>query len=91
MLFAWIGFLKAGSEPVSQEVNLLTSDFIAQPYVKIRSVGPLCDDKGHRAGMLMIFETNDLAAAQALVADSPYLKAGLYERSSLHEYRNEAG
>ena len=90
MLFAWIGYLKDGG-PVPQEVNRETNAFLEQPYVTIRSVGPLCDDKGRRAGMLMIFEAEDRATAEALVANSPYLRAGLYERHALHEYRNESG
>ena len=89
MLFAWMGFLKPGAE-VPQEVNQQTSDFLQQPYVPIHFAGPLCEDD-RRAGMLMIFEADDRAAAEALVENSPYLRAGLYEQHHLYEYRNEAG
>jgi uncharacterized protein YciI len=41
--------------------------------------------------MMMIFEAEDRAAAEALVAASPYLRAGLYERHDLFEYQNEVG
>jgi uncharacterized protein len=90
MLFAWMGFLKDGAEPIPPEVNQLTSDFLQQPYVPIHFAGPLCDERG-RAGMMMVFEADDRAAAEALVETSPFLKAGLYERHQLYEYRNEAG
>lgn len=91
MLFAWIGFLKPGAEMVSQAVNVATNDFLQQPYIAIRMAGPLCDENGRRAGMLMVFEAKTRAAAEALVAGSPYLKAGLYERHDLFEYSNEIG
>ena len=91
MLFAWIGFLKAGSEEVPQDVQLQTNDFLQQPFIPIRSVGPLCDEHGRRAAMLMIFEADDRSTAEALVAGSPYMRAGLYDRFELYEYRNEVG
>ena len=89
MLYAWIGFLKPGAETIPQEVNQQTSDFLQQPYVPIHSAGPLCEGD-RRAGMLMIFEAADRAAAEALVETSPYLRAGLYEQHHLYEYPNEA-
>ncbi len=89
MLFAWMGFIKPGSDTIPQEVNQQTSDFLQQPYIPIHFAGPLCDDD-RRTGMLMIFEADDRNAAEALVENSPYLRAGLYERHHLYEYRNEA-
>jgi uncharacterized protein len=91
MLFAWIGFIKAGAETVPQEVNQETSDFLQQPFIPIHSVGPLCDENNRRAAMLMIFEADDRQAAEALVENSPYRRAGLYEHHQLYEYRNEVG
>jgi uncharacterized protein YciI len=41
--------------------------------------------------MMMIFEADDRSAAQALVDNSPYKRAGIYERYELYEYRNEVG
>ena len=91
MLFAWIGFLKPGTDHVPQSVQLETNDFLQQPYVSIRSVGQLRDEHGKRAGMMMIFEVDDRPAAEALVESSPYLKAGLYEEHHLFEYLTEVG
>jgi uncharacterized protein YciI len=90
MLFAWIGFIKPGAEMVPQEVNQLTTDLLQQPFLEIHSAGPLCEND-RRAGMLFIFEADNRAAAEALVENSPYLKAGLYEQHHLYEYRNEVG
>ena len=91
MLFAWIGFIRPGAEHIPQEVNAESNDFLQQPYVQIHTVGPLCDANERRAGMMMIFEADDRAAAQALVDNSPYKRAGIYERYELYEYRNEVG
>jgi uncharacterized protein YciI len=90
MLFVWLGFLKAGSEP-DQQVQQETSGFLQQPYVPIQAAGALRDGDGKRAAMMMIFEAKDRSAAEALVAASPYLRAGLYERHDLFEYQNEVG
>jgi uncharacterized protein YciI len=91
MLFAWIGYLKPGSEMIPQNVNSETNDFLQQPYIPIHSVGPLCDENDRRAGMMMIFEAGDRAAAEAFVENSPYKRAGLYQEAHLYEYRNEVG
>lgn len=90
MQFAWIGFLKAGQD-ASPHVLQQTSDFLQQPYIKIESVGALRDGDGKRAGMLMIFDVKDKAAAEELVKNSPFLRAGLYEAHHLFEYRDEIG
>jgi uncharacterized protein YciI len=91
MLFAWIGFIKSGAGMIPQEVQRQTTDFLQQPYIPITSAGALCDENGRRAAMLMVFEADNRAAAEALVENSPYRKAGLYERHELYEYRNEVG
>ena len=91
MLFAWIGFLKPGSEDVPQDVQQQTNDFLQQPFIPIRAVGPLCDQNGRRAAMMMIFDAGDRPTAEALVATSPYMRAGLYDRFDLYEFRDEVG
>lgn len=91
MLYAWMGFLKDPKDPVPQSVQKQTSDFLGQPFIEIRTVGPLRDANGDRAGMMMIFEVEDRDAAEAFVKNSPYLQAGLYEDHRLYEYENEVG
>lgn len=90
MLFVWLGFLKDGEEP-DQQVQQETSDFLKQPYIPIRAAGALRDSSGKRTGMMMIFEAEDHAAAQALVSTSPFLRAGLYRDYHLLQYQNEIG
>jgi hypothetical protein len=90
MLYVWQGFLNEGAEP-DQQVQWEVTDFLMQPAIPIRSAGALRDEAGKRAGMLLIFEADDRAAAEALVATSPYLRAGLYREHHLFEYQNEVG
>jgi hypothetical protein len=90
MLFALIGFLKPGVQ-IPPEVNLQTGEFVQQPYINIHSFGPLCDEQGRRAGMLMVFEVDDRTKAEAFIESSPYVQAGLYDHYDLFEYRNEGG
>jgi uncharacterized protein YciI len=91
MQFVWMGFIKDGAERIPQEVNAESTEFLSQPYLKIQSVGPLCDENKRRAGMLMIFEADDRTAAEALVKNSPYLRAGIYEKYQLYEFHDEIG
>ena len=90
LLFAWIGFLKRGAEP-DQEVQKETSDFLKQPFIPIRAAGALRDSEGKRTGMMMIFETEDQAAAEAFVSNSPFLRADLYRDYHLVQFQNEVG
>jgi uncharacterized protein YciI len=90
MQFAWLGFLKEHVDP-DQEVQQETSQFLVQPFIPISAAGALRDANGLRAGMLMIFEAKDRGAAEALVKDSPFLRAGLYSEHHLFEFRNEVG
>lgn len=90
MLFVWLGFLKEGSEP-DQQVQVDATGFLQQPLIKIRAAGALRDEAGRRVGMMMIFEADDRSTAGALVANSPFLRAGLYEEHRLLEYQDEVG
>jgi uncharacterized protein YciI len=91
MFYAWIGFLKPGAESIPPSLQESATDFLSQPLIKILAAGPLLDETGKRAAMMMIFEHDSLTAAEAFVKDSPYLKADLYEDHHLYEYANEVG
>ena len=91
MLYAWIGFLKLEAESIPASLQESATDFLSQPLIKIRAAGPLRDASGKRAAMMIIFEHDSRAAAEAFVKDSPYLKADIYEDHRLYEYANEVG
>ena len=91
MLYVWMGFLKDAGSPVPQDVQQLTTEFLKQPYIGIQNAGPLLDARGRRAGMMMVFDVESRTAAEALVQNSPYMKAGLYEDHRLYEFHDEIG
>ena len=89
MLFAWMGFLKAGrTRPPDVSARPPTS---CSSPISASAGRAVARRGGRRAGMMMIFEAADRAAAEALVDNSPYQRAGLYKQYLLLEYRNEAG
>lgn len=91
MVFVWMGFFRPDQGPVPQDLQIEVTDFLRQPFIAIRNVGPLVDKSGRRAGMMMVFEADDWLKAEALVEESPYLKAGLYQTHHLFEFRDEVG
>lgn len=91
MLYAWMGFLRPEVESIPPSVQQCATDFLSQPLINIRAGGQLHDASGKCVGMLMIFEHDNRAAAEALVRDSPFRKAGLYEDHRLYEFANEIG
>lgn len=91
MLYAWIGLLKADVQSIPESIQQSSTDFLAQPLIKIRAAGPLRDQSGKKAGMMMVFEQDSFEAAASFVKDSPYLQADLYEHHRLYEYLDEVG
>lgn len=48
--------------------------------------GPLLDADGDPCGTLIIFEAADLAAAEAMIADDPYVRTALFESTSVRRF-----
>lgn len=91
MLFVLIGFLKPGAEQVPQSVQVQTTDFVGQPFINVRSVGPLRDDSGNKVGVMMMFEHENRDSAEEFANGSPYIRAGILEDHRLYEYDDEVG
>mgnify|MGYP001026027125 FL=1 len=49
--------------------------------------GPLLDANATSRGTLIIFEAPDLITAQAIIADDPFVIAGLFATTSVYEFR----
>jgi hypothetical protein len=90
MLFVWMGILKSG-DPIDPAIQQQISGFLEQPYLPIESAGVLRDEEGQRKGYLVLFEAENRAAAEALVAESPVRQAGLYSEYHLYEFQAEVG
>jgi hypothetical protein len=54
---------------------------------RILSGGPMLDEAGQPLGSLVVIEAEDQAAAEAIVAEDPYTKAGLFQSVSVRPFR----
>ncbi len=54
---------------------------------RIEFSGPLKDETGTSIGVLIVFEADDLTAAQKWVDADPYVVAGVYASIELHAIR----
>jgi uncharacterized protein YciI len=63
--------------------------FIDKGYQeRLITYGPLLSDDGTQwSGSAMMVELPDRAAVEAMLADDPYVRAGLYERVDIHRWR----
>ena len=91
MLFVLIGYLKPDAHPIPQSVQVQTTDFVGQPFINIRSIGPLKDGSGKLVAVMMMFEHESREAAEEFADGSPYIRAGLLEDHRLYEYDDEVG
>jgi hypothetical protein len=89
MRFVWIGFLKTSAIP--PEIQHQVSNFIGQPCINVSSVGALRNAGGEREAMMMMFEMDSREAAEAFVATSPFLEAGLYDHYHLYDFADQIG
>jgi uncharacterized protein YciI len=82
-------------KPDSLELRMATREahfaYIRSHPGVLKLGGPFLDEKGDMAGSLIIFEAEDLAAAQAFNREDPYTKAGLFERVEIRPFRVTAG
>ncbi len=54
---------------------------------KIVFGGPLIDDAGNPSGSMIVYEAPDRAAAESLIANDPYSKAGLFGQVEIRAFR----
>lgn len=53
---------------------------------KLKMAGPSLDAEGKAMGSLVVIAADDAAAAEALAAQDPYAKAGLFERVEIRPF-----
>jgi len=85
MLFAII----CTDKPGSLDLRLATrpAHLAYLEKVTVKGAGPFLDAAGNPNGSLVIIEANDLAAAQAIAADDPYAKAGLFASVDIRPWK----
>ena len=89
MLFAISGYFKAGGADAASHISF--SDHVAQKVCRVHLGGPLYDAAGQRIGVLLLVEAKDFPEAEAYLHASPYVQAGLFDRTTVSELRTEVG
>ena len=85
--------MSAMDRPNSLELRMATREAhfaYARQTAVVRLGGPFLNAKGEMIGSLIIFEADDLAAAQAWHAADPYKTAGLFASSSVQPWQATA-
>ena len=88
MLFALICTDKPGKLQVRTDVrseHLVFLDGLNTENT-LAFAGPFLDAEGKANGSLVVIDAPDMAAAEALAANDPYAKAGLFERVEIRQW-----
>ncbi|WP_421693634.1 YciI-like protein [Aestuariivirga sp.] len=78
MLFALICTDKPNSVDLRMSVRPDHVKYLESLGAGLKAAGPFTTDDGSPTGSLVIIEAETRAAAQAIAADDPYAKAGLF-------------
>jgi len=83
---------KAGEGPgIRAATRQAHLDWVAARPGVVKLGGPFLHADESMAGSLMVIEAESLDAAKAFHADDPYMKAGLFEQSSVEPWRVTIG
>jgi hypothetical protein len=91
MLFVVEGHFRPDAAVERDAIHERFSEHLMQRVARVHFGGPLYDDGGNRAGVLLIVEAADFATAKAFLLSSPYEEAGLYDRIEVSEVRPDVG
>lgn len=82
-------------KPNHVELRLATREahlaFLAANAAQVKLGGPFLDSAEKPVGSLLIVEAADVAAAQALLAEDPYAKAGLFASVEVKPWKRVVG
>lgn len=91
MLFAAMGFFRAMADTEPANLQEAFNEHLGQGLLRIRLAGPLRDRDGRRVGMMACIEAATFADAERYLHQSPYFKAGLYDRVQVVQFDLEVG
>ncbi len=87
MLFAIITTDRPGMLATRLSTRAAHLDYLETLGSGLIFAGPFLDNKEKPDGSLVVIEADDLAAAQAFVADDPYTCAGLFETVDIRPWK----
>ena len=91
MLFAAICLDKPGSLDLRLSTRPAHLDFLSAHAPRIKLGGPFLDAEERPIGSLLILECADLGAAQALLDEDPYARAGLFASVEVKPFKRVVG
>ena len=88
MLFAFLCTDKPGHLNVRMETRPAHVDWLngLNAEGKLKMAGPTLNAEGKPMGSLVVIVAEDQAAAEALAAQDPYAKAGLFEKVEIRPF-----
>ncbi len=91
MLFVVMAHFRQGTEEKRKDLVETFTRHLGQRQPRLRLGGPLKDDHGAKIGVFYIVESDTREPVETLVNESPYSKAGLYERIDITRMDLELG
>jgi uncharacterized protein YciI len=82
---------KPESLAIRQENRAAHLAYLAGNADSVKLGGPFLDSAGQMCGSMLIYSCPDEAAARALLAGDPFLKAGLFASVELRPFRPSVG
>ena len=86
MLFVLTAIDKPDGAPIRAATRAAHLDFV-NAGGRVKLGGPFLAPDGGMIGSLLIFEAENLEAAQAWAASDPYAKAGLFAQSAVRPWK----
>ena len=88
MLFAFTGKDKPGALQVRIDTRAAHVAFLEKLNAEgtLKIAGPFLDDDGKPSGSLVVIEAADRKAAEAILAEDPYAKAGLFASTEIRQW-----
>jgi len=87
MLFAFIYEDKPGALEQRAATRPAHLEYLSARAASVVQGGPMLDAEGKPCGSLILAELPDLAAAEKMAAEDPYMKAGLFQRVTVRAFR----
>ncbi|MDW6022123.1 YciI-like protein [Mesorhizobium sp. BAC0120] len=88
MLFAFTGKDKPGALQVRIDTRPAHVAFLEKLNAEgtLKIAGPFLDEEGKPSGSLVVIEAADKKAAEAILGEDPYAKAGLFASTEIRQW-----
>ena len=91
MLFVILAIDRPGQPERRRDARDAHLAHLADKAAMIRSAGPFTTEDGTPCGSMLVIEAESLGAAEAFMADDPYVAAGVFESVTVRPWRVTLG